>query len=175
MSIYFNALKCVMVMCRRRSQEADRTAKELEVTVSTGGQRHQQQLEIVQEQTTHALQQAQHQISQEAGVVKNLTVKNRELDHQIRELATERSALTKVVDDARSTIDKLKAELQHTRGQVNTLTEQLTHSYAARSEGAENAARCVYVCRYLYLYLYLCVCVCPPCLVSFLCSYDDRL
>jgi flagellar biosynthesis chaperone FliJ len=56
-------------------------------------------------------------------------------------MATNQASLAKIVDEARHTIEQLKTELTQSRGQVGNLTEQLVHSYTARNEGAEKAAR----------------------------------
>ena len=59
----------------------------------------------------------------------------------IRELGTDKSSLTRMVDEARHTIDQLKQELHQSRSSMAMLTVQLSHSYAAREEGATKAAR----------------------------------
>ncbi len=142
-------------------------AKEFELAASSGGQRSQQILEQMQEKTALALQQAQTQLNQEGSAVKSLTVRNRyytinsyraetifyyfknnicanrELDHQIRELGNEKVVLVKMIDEAKSTIEKLKVELKQTRSTVSQLTGQLAQSYTARDERAERTARSV--------------------------------
>lgn len=72
-----NGFISLIPMDRRRAQEADRMAKELEQAALHGGQRNHQLFEQVQEKTTAALQQAQAQINHESSVVKTLSQRNR--------------------------------------------------------------------------------------------------
>jgi hypothetical protein len=107
--------------------EAERLARELELIKKEGDKQATLMVEEVKSRSVTAQRLIENRLKEESEAARRLTLKNRELEAAVRDLADEKAVYAALFEKTTQEKEQLQEELTEARSEVVQLTEQTSN------------------------------------------------